>query len=270
MNMTTSEIYGESYQALKSNPLMLLPLALSFLAYFGLMLMAGFGMSNISSSTMSSDAMSGTAPTVDTANLGMLTVVAVLGLIIEFAGYCWIQVMAAEVILEGGTSLGSSFSNMISRLPSFFVVALILSVVMVAVMVVGVVALAPLGLIGVLLLLIVTLFMTLFMALAFPAVAMAGLGPIDAIVDSFRKVKSNLGRMVVFAILTFVLAIGVGIVSGILAAFIPRVGMLLYLFISVAFATLVLVALTRLYAEIAWKEYREYAAWQDRITGHLV
>lgn len=197
MNIDIGKIFTSSIDSIKGNPVILAPQIVWGLISFGLSL-ALLG----ASLTMTGSTIDFGALMVALAIYGL--VMAVLGVITFALTVC----MAADVVENGSTSLGSGMSRFTSNLGSLLIAGILSGLI------IGV---------GTILCVLPGLVAAFFLMFVFAAVVLGQMGPTEAMQASFATVKENVVDALVLMAIIIGLSIGGGLVSSILG-FIPVLG----------------------------------------------
>lgn len=197
MNTDIGKIFTNSIDSIKGNPVILAPQIIMGLISFGLSL-ALFG----ATLTM-------TGSTIDFGTLiAALLIFVLIMIVVGVVTFALTVCMAADVVENGSTSLGSGMSRFTSNLGSLLIAGILTGLI------VGV---------GTVLCVLPGLVAGFFLMFVFAAVVLGNMGPTEAMQSSFATVKENVVDALVLGAIIIGLSIAGGIVSSILG-FIPVLG----------------------------------------------
>lgn len=260
MNRSASQIYSDSFEDLRSNPVLLVPNVLTNLVYFAITATVG-------ASIALNHAVTGNFNSPTSSDIRKMIVAALVLWLVEMAGFCLLQCMAVEAVTEGRASLGSGLRSLGEHFVPFLG-ALFLQAAIGIVVIIGGMGIAAAGGAGTGLIAVLAVGAALlFLFFTFPAIVYNDIGPLAALAESYDKVKKNFIRVLGFVFITAILAIGLSFAFAVVGAFFGLLGSILLLVFGIVFSTLVLMALTRLYIEISWREAQELEARKERVAA---
>lgn len=197
MNIDIGKIFSSTIDSIKANPIILAPQIALGLISFALS-MALFG----ATLTM-------TGSTIDLGTLMAALVIYVIVLaLVGVVTFALTVCMAADVVENGSTSLGSGMSRFTSNLGSLLIAGILSGII------IGV---------GTVLCVLPGLVAAFFLMFVFAAVVLGKMGPTEAMQASFATVKDNIVDALVLMAIIFGLSLAGSLVSSILG-FIPILG----------------------------------------------
>jgi len=141
-------------------------------------------------------------------NVGAMAMMGLVGLVFDFFAHAVTMAMAREALEKGQTSLKTGMDVA----SSFFFHFLATSA-----------AIAAIVSLGFMLLILPGLVAMFFMMFAFPAIIMHGLGPVEALKNSYRLVRSRLNESLILFVALAGITVGLGLLNLTLSA-VPVIG----------------------------------------------